>query len=51
VSEAAVLEFARQFGGQYLVRYVERPPAFEPVYRNQTYAIYRLPIAPAAQPQ
>jgi hypothetical protein len=51
VTEAAVLEFARQFGGQYLVRYAERPPAFEPVYRNETYAIYRLPTAPASQPQ
>jgi hypothetical protein len=46
INEANLLEFARQFGGHYLVRHVERPPVFEPVYRNETYAIYRL--SPAA---
>jgi hypothetical protein len=45
INEANILEFARQFGGHYVVRHVERPPVFESVYRNQTYAIYRLPTS------
>jgi hypothetical protein len=43
VDETAVLDFAARFGGQYIVRYAERPGVFEQVYRNSTYAIYRLP--------
>lgn len=45
INQANVLEFARQFGGDYFVRYAERPPVFEAVYRNESFAIYRLPTA------
>jgi hypothetical protein len=43
VNEANILDFANRFGGDYLVRYALRPPVFQPVYRNETFAIYKLP--------
>jgi hypothetical protein len=41
---SAAVAFAERFGGDYLVRWPERPPVLPLVYSNASYAIYDLSI-------
>ena len=49
VNEPNILAFAQRFGGDYIVRFSSYPSVFEPVYRNESFAIYKLPPRASAQ--
>jgi hypothetical protein len=43
LNELQLTQFAHEFGGEYILRSIEKPLAFSEAYRNKYYVVYKIP--------
>jgi hypothetical protein len=43
LNESQLTQFAHEFGGEYILRSIEKPLAFSEAYRNKYYVVYKIP--------